>query len=117
MEEKETQEREICTSCQDESGVGLSDEEIQAEVDTFMFEGHDTTASGELWCVSCDLINPPTTAILGIVWTLYNLARYPDHQEKCRQEVDDLFDQKDTLELWVESWVWLHIYSHSSSQG
>ena len=51
--------------------------------------------------MSCDNATPPI-AILGIVWALYNLAKYPDHQEKCRQEVDELFDQKDVLELWVE---------------
>uniref|UniRef100_A0AAY5ECY1 aromatase n=1 Tax=Electrophorus electricus TaxID=8005 RepID=A0AAY5ECY1_ELEEL len=56
----------LCT--QDEQQQGLSDEAIRAEVDTFMFEGHDTTASG-------------------ISWILYNMACYPEHQQKCREEI------------------------------
>ena len=73
---------------QDENGVGLSNEEIRAEVDTFVFEGHDTTASG-------------------LSWTLYNLAAHPEHQHKCREEVDALFDQKEseTLEWCVLLYV------------
>ncbi|XP_043939431.1 cytochrome P450 4F22 [Protopterus annectens] len=64
----------------DEAGNGLSLEDINAEVDTFMFEGHDTTASG-------------------ISWIMYNLARHPEYQEKCREEIKDLMKGRDDDEL------------------
>ncbi|KAM5162413.1 cytochrome P450 4A11-like [Callospermophilus lateralis] len=54
-----------------EKGSSLSDEDLRAEVDTFMFEGHDTTASG-------------------ICWIFYALATHPEHQKKCREEVQSL---------------------------
>ncbi|XP_006631719.2 cytochrome P450 4F3 [Lepisosteus oculatus] len=64
----------------DEDGKGLTDEEIKAEADTFMFEGHDTTASG-------------------ISWVLYNLSLYPEYQEKCRAEVNSVLQGRDTEEI------------------
>lgn len=64
---------------QDENQQGLSDEDIRAEVDTFMFEGHDTTASG-------------------ISFILYCLASHPEHQKICRNEVMEALDGKDTIE-------------------
>ncbi|KAI4541785.1 hypothetical protein MG293_008927 [Ovis ammon polii] len=60
----------------DEDGKGLSDEDIRAEADTFMFEGHDTTASG-------------------LSWILYNLAKHPEYQERCRQEVQQLLKDRE----------------------
>ncbi|XP_045709355.1 cytochrome P450 4F11-like isoform X2 [Phyllostomus hastatus] len=64
----------------DEDGKRLSDEDIRAEADTFMFEGHDTTASG-------------------LSWVLYNLARHPEYQERCRQEVQQLLGDREPKEI------------------
>lgn len=50
-------------------GKPLTNLEIREEVDTFMFEGHDTTTSGITFC-------------------LYNIAKYPDVQAKCIEEIN-----------------------------
>lgn len=46
----------------------LTDVDIRNEVDTFMFEGHETTA-------------------MAICWTLFALGNHPDIQERVREEV------------------------------
>ncbi|KAM7365510.1 hypothetical protein PAMP_016430 [Pampus punctatissimus] len=74
---------DIILMSKDEDGKGLTDEEIQAEASTFMFAGHDTTASA-------------------ICWTLYNLARHTHYQERCRQEVMDLMQGRDGHEIQWE---------------
>ncbi|XP_077997876.1 cytochrome P450 4F12-like [Glandiceps talaboti] len=71
---------DILFAARDQDGKGLSYQEIQEEVDTFMFAGHDTTSSG-------------------ISWILYNLARHPTYQQKCRQEIDAILDEKENDEL------------------
>ena len=68
----------LLTAC-DEDGKGLTDLEIRDEVDTFMFAGHDTTTSG-------------------ISWTLYCLAKHPEHQDKIREEVRDILMGREWLE-------------------
>ena len=70
---------DILLLAKDKEGHGLTEKQIQDEVETFMFGGHDTTASGIAWC-------------------LYNLARHPKYQAKARQEVDEIMQTKATVE-------------------
>lgn len=71
---------DILLQARDEDGVGLTDLEIREEADTFMFGGHDTVSSAVSWC-------------------LYNLARFPEYQQQCRDEVENLLRDKDKDEL------------------
>ncbi|XP_068943079.1 cytochrome P450 4F11-like isoform X2 [Petaurus breviceps papuanus] len=64
----------------DEDGKTLSDEDIRAEADTFMFAGHDTTASG-------------------LSWALYNLAKHQEYQDRCRQEIQELLRGRQPEEI------------------
>ena len=49
-------------------GSYLTDDEIQSEVNTFIFAGHETTSNS-------------------MGWAIYNFGKYPHLQESCREEV------------------------------
>ncbi|XP_062995342.1 cytochrome P450 4B1-like [Elgaria multicarinata webbii] len=70
---------DILLCAKDENGNPLSDEDVRAEVDTFMFEGHDTTASG-------------------LSWLLYCMAQNPEHQQKCREEIKELLADQELIQ-------------------
>lgn len=70
---------DILFNARDEKGNGLRTDEMKDEVATFLFAGHDTTTSAMSWC-------------------LYNLAMHPELQEKCRDEVDEVLRDNDTVE-------------------
>ncbi|XP_029173379.1 cytochrome P450 4C1-like [Nylanderia fulva] len=57
--------------------VPLTDDELRAQVDTFMFEGHDTTA-------------------VALTWTLFLLGNNLEHQEKVHEELEEVFKDSET---------------------
>ncbi|MBN3301800.1 CP4V2 protein, partial [Amia calva] len=60
----------------DEGGNRLSQDDIREEVDTFMFEGHDTTAAA-------------------MNWALHLLGAYPEEQKKVQEELEEVFGTSD----------------------
>ena len=59
--------------------LSLTLDDIQEEVDTFMFEGHDTTAVASSW--ACQLI-----------------GSHPEIQKKLHQEIDEIFGKFEVLQ-------------------
>eukprot|EP00058_Branchiostoma_floridae_P001305 XP_002586793.1 hypothetical protein BRAFLDRAFT_102945 [Branchiostoma floridae] len=64
---------DILLQAKDEDGTGLSVSEIRDEVNTFLFAGHHTTASG-------------------VSWTLFYLAQHQDYQDECRREAEGVLE-------------------------
>ena len=61
----------------------LSLDDIQEEVDTFMFEGHDTTAAA-------------------VTFFCYLMGRYPDVQKKVQEELDSIFGDNHERECTMD---------------
>ncbi|KAK6324938.1 hypothetical protein J4Q44_G00042800 [Coregonus suidteri] len=60
----------------DEEGNKLTHQDIQEEVDTFMFRGHDTTAAA-------------------MNWAIHLLGSHPEVQRKVQQELQEVFGVSD----------------------
>nr|XP_003221648.2 PREDICTED: cytochrome P450 4V2 [Anolis carolinensis] len=67
---------DMLLSTTDENGKKMSYLDIREEVDTFMFEGHDTTAAA-------------------MNWVIYLLGSYPEVQRNVHKELDEVFGDSD----------------------
>ncbi|XP_064367130.1 cytochrome P450 4V2 isoform X2 [Dromaius novaehollandiae] len=79
---------DMLLSVTDDEGNKLSYRDIREEVDTFMFEGHDTTAAA-------------------INWVLYLLGHNPEAQKKVHRELDEVFGNSErpvTMEDLKQLW-------------
>lgn len=70
----------LLMSAQDETGQGLSDQELRDELMTLLLAGHETTASA-------------------IAWGLYWIHRTPNVREKLLHELQSLGESPDPMEI------------------
>eukprot|EP00003_Mantamonas_plastica_P017189 TRINITY_DN2862_c0_g1_i2.p1 TRINITY_DN2862_c0_g1~~TRINITY_DN2862_c0_g1_i2.p1 ORF type:complete len:392 (+),score=103.49 TRINITY_DN2862_c0_g1_i2:56-1231(+) len=93
---------DMLLAAETETGVALTDEDVQEEVDTFMFEGHDTTSSG-------------------MFWTIWLIGQNPECQAKAQEEVDRVLGDQECPtaeqleELTYITYVSFHFFSPSVS--
>jgi cytochrome P450 len=59
----------------EETGEGMTDEQLRVEVTTFLLAGQETTA-------------------LALTWTWYLLSQHPDVQRRLEQEIDDALETR-----------------------
>jgi cytochrome P450 family 4 len=67
----------LLLDAQEDPDNELSDLHIREEVDTFMFEGHDTTSAS-------------------LNWTIFLLGCHPNYQSKVHEELDEIFGEDKT---------------------
>ncbi|XP_049577213.1 cytochrome P450 4V8 [Syngnathus scovelli] len=81
-DESETRKRraflDMLLKTKDEDGNSMSHQDIQEEVDTFMFRGHDTTAAA-------------------MNWALHLLGSHPDVHRKVQRELREVFGASDRV--------------------
>ena len=63
-----------------ETGIGLSDASIRANIITFIMAGHETTANG-------------------LTWTLYLLSQSPEWRARAEEEAERVFDPRRSASL------------------
>lgn len=61
----------------------LTMEDIRGEVNVFVVAGHDITS-------------------ISVMWTVYMLSIYPEHQQKVHEELDEIFGDDRTRPMTVE---------------
>ena len=83
---------DILLTARDGEGNGLTNQDIVEEMTTFIFRGHDTTASG-------------------VSWTLYLLAAHPHCQDLCREEIRAILNGRDSERIQWEDLPKLHYLS------
>ena len=78
-EEKATDMLDLLMKSRDEEGNGLTHKEIVDELNTFVFAGHDTTGSAS-------------------AFIFYLMAKHPELQEKCREEVIRVMGERNEVD-------------------